>query len=154
MINQKFKFASFAEHVTQVRNLNKILHNVELLNQITLLLNKRLPHLVGAFHCGAVDFSGGILVIYAKSNGAFYKLNQNIRQIQDALAEEYYSFAQILFKTSPQAQTQKIKSRTTAVGPQEQEMLAKFAQAIGRPDLLKANLAAEKVSTEDWAIQL
>ncbi len=153
--NNRHKFSTFAEHVPQVRNLNNILHSIELLLQLTAIINQRLPNLAGTFHCGSVEMTSSVLVIYAHSNAGFYKLNQSINLIQDALADEYYSFSQILLKTSPRAQERKVKKKTVALGPEEQTMLAKFAEAIGRPDLLVKPAVVEPViPEEDWEITL
>lgn len=130
------KFATFAEHLPLVNNLTHIRGVITELERLTKLIHHAFPELQHMCHCGAIDYANDLLVVYTVNNAAFYKVNQYIPLIEDLLVENHLQFAKILIKSNPQRHLAKPVTKQL-IGADEYAMLAKFATAINRPDLLK-----------------
>ena len=95
-------------------------------------------------------------MLYVINNGAFYKVNQLVPDIQDVLAVNQVYLSKLLVKVRPEKYFKPIVK--PQLDPLQHAMLEKFAAAINRPDLIKsASSSAQDENSpelEDWQIQL
>lgn len=152
----KYKRPNFtlaADKLSQVSGLQQINRMIQELDSINELLWQQFADLRQICHCGAIDREQDLLIIFAKNNAAFYKVNQFIPQIQDALSDRRINFSKILVKVCPETHHNKQKPRV--VTTEQYQMLEKFAEMINRPDLLKPQKAhIEEDSNNEWQINL
>lgn len=154
---QNFKnpknFNTFAEAITNNQGLTSLLTIASEIKRITQLIHRLFPQFSANCHCGAVDYPNDTLVIYVLNNAAFYLLNNSISLIQAGLERNGVVFAKILIKVKPQ--NYQAKPVRNVVSQEQYVMLAKLANAINRPDLLKP-LDAKQLDDEKpvWYVEL
>ena len=151
------KFSTLVEHLYQSNDMAGIFGKVNELNRITDLLHQAFPELALICHCGAIDYANDLIVLFTANNSAFYTVNNRVGQIQDLLSSNGVLLNKLLVKVSPQSSVANKPRQKHLVGIAEHEMLAKFAVAINRPDLLKPLADPEdedSVAVESWQIKL
>ena len=148
------KFSTLAEHLQHTNTLSNVFVLVGELNRITGLLHQAFPELASLCHCGAIDYANDLVVIFTNNNSAFYTVNNRVPQIQDFLVANGVNLNKLLVKVSPQTSRAQPREKHH-VGLAEHNMLAKFAEAIQRPDLLKPfGVAETEDAAETWEIKL
>ena len=151
---KKYNFVTLSEQIQQTYTLDSIAAMVAELNRINSILNQNFAELRDICHCGAIDYANDLLVLYVINNGAFYKVNQLVPEIQDVLAANQVYLGKLLVKVRPEKYFKPIVK--PQLDPLQHAMLEKFAAAINRPDLIKPIISAEseEPEVEDWRIQL
>lgn len=151
---RKYDFVTLGDHINQTHNLNNFAVKIKEINRINTIIHQNFADLKQICHCGAIDYTNDLLVLYAINNGAFYKINQMVSVIQDILTANKIDFGKLLVKVRPEEYKKPI------IKPHLNElqfvMLEKFAAAINRPDLIRYNINDEDSleTAEDWQIKL
>lgn len=151
---RKYDFITLSDHINHTHNLNNLAVKIKEINRINIIIYQNFTELKKFCHCGAIDYTNDLLVLYAINNGAFYKINQMVPAIQDVLAANKIDFGKLLVKVRPEEYKKPvIKLRLNDL---QFAMLEKFAVAINRPDLIRYNMNDEYSleTSEDWQIQL
>ena len=153
---KRYNFVTLGEQIQKTYTLDSIAARVAELNRINSILNQNFVELRNICHCGAIDYANDLLVLYVINNGAFYKVNQLVPDIQDVLAVNQVYLSKLLVKVRPEKYFKPIVK--PQLDPLQHAMLEKFAAAINRPDLIKsASSSAQDENSpelEDWQIQL
>lgn len=145
-------FATFAECLSP--NLSQTLRNIVKLERMNAIIYAAFPHLREVCHCGAIDYENELLVIYTADNAAYYSVNNYLNALQECLERHGCGFDKILLKTNPRLAQIKHKPQRK-VAAAEYAMLAKFAAAIDRFDLLKpADRGVASDASNDWQLDL
>lgn len=153
-INYRATFTSVSDELGKDYSLAQLARQVNELNHLSLLIYDKFPDLRDNCHCGAIDYPNDLLVIYVKDSAAFHQVNRRISEIEDVLVENGCRYSNFKVKMRPESQKVK-RSSKNILSPEQHAMLAKFAQAIGREDLLKE--VADKAIEEEinqWEVKL
>lgn len=110
-------------------NFNQTFNQLRILNQI---LQSKLPENLARFcHIGAFDKS--TVVIFVSNSQVIHLLNGLSNQILQAFYSANYSFDNLSIKIRIPTN----QARHTETNTPDKEKLAKLAQAIGKPELIK-----------------
>ena len=153
---KKYTFTTVEHQLNKLngdRTMGSLLKVVNELSQMTNILYEKMPDLSGVFHCGAVDYLNDTLILYVNNNAVHHRVNSQIRSIEEVLNDAGYLFNKFLVKTKPTTAVSKPQKRI--ISPEQHQMLAEFAQAINRPELIKpVSNDIEVVDLEPWEIKL
>lgn len=155
--NLQMSFSSVGDELAKDYSLVPLLRQVDELNRVSAIIHDYFPDLRGSCHCGAVDYPNDLLVIYVKNSATFQIVNRRINEIEGILIENGYRYGNFKVKVLPEFQKEIINSRKKSLSAEQVEMLKKFAQAIGREDLLKNSdyeSAVDENLRNDWEINL
>ena len=147
-------FIEFGERLKQIAQQDDLGRLLQELARISEIIYAHHSGLRDICHCGAIDYPSDLLVLFVSNNSGFYVVNNMISNIQDTLYSNGVSFSKILVKVRPQKhQAKKIKHE---LSPEQQEALQKFANALGRPELIKPQREseAEENTSSDWELKL
>lgn len=155
-MQRKKAFVMAEEYLDQSSDLSNIRAITGELQQINKALANYATNFLDFCHAGAIDYPNDTLVLYCKNNASFHQINQQIPYIRTYLENNGINFHKILVKVRPSAY-QPINNRKKTkkeLTDKQKEMLAKFATAINRPDLLKEQHEAKEELEEEWEIKL
>lgn len=155
-MQRKKAFVTAEEYLNKSSDLGNIRAVTHELQQINKVLDNYSTDFLNFCHAGAIDYPNDTLVLYCRNNASFHQINQQIPYIRTYLENKGINFHKILVKVRPSAY-QPITNRRKAkkeLTDKQKEMLAKFATAINRPDLLKDEHDDKEGSEEEWEIKL
>ncbi|MBX9598670.1 MAG: hypothetical protein K2X04_08855 [Burkholderiales bacterium] len=147
-------FIEFGERLKKLAEQDDLGRLMQELARISEIIYAHHSALRDICHCGAIDYPSDLLVLFVHNNSGFYLVNNMISNIQDTLYSNGVSFSKILVKVRPQKlQAKKIKHELSL---EQQQSLQQFANALGRPELIKAISLAEGDNEEEseWEIKL
>ena len=150
-MQRKKAFVTAEEYLDQSNDLVNIREVTHELQQINKILANYSTDFLNFCHAGAIDYPNDTLVLYCNNNASFHKINQQVPYVRGYLENNGINFHKILIKVRPLAHLpinnrKKTKKELT---DKQKEMLAKFAIAINRPDLLKDQLEAATEQLEE-----
>jgi hypothetical protein len=147
-------FIEFGERLKKLAEQDDLGRLMQELARISEIIYAHHVGLRDICHCGAIDYPSDLLVLFVNNNSGFYLVNNMISNIQDTLYSNGVSFSKILVKVRPQKhQAKKIKHELSL---EQQQALQRFANALGRPELIKPISLAEDESEDasEWEIKL
>lgn len=152
-------FTTVAAKLEQVSILTKLRSIVDQIKYITNIIHSNIPEIKDVCHCGAIDANENLLVIFVENNASFYKVNQYITMIQDALFANGESFDKIIIKVSPtRSKAIKIKHRTQELTDKQIHSWNKIARLINKSELVIKNNDSNQVNHDnelnDWEVKL
>lgn len=155
-MQHKKAFVTAEEYLDQSSDLVNIREVAHELQQINKSLADYSTDFLNFCHAGAIDYPNDTLVLYCNNNASFHKINQQVPYIRAYLENKGINFHKILVKVRP-AMYQPINNKKKIkkqLSDKQKEMLAKFAAAINRPDLLEDKTVTENQTEDEWEIKL
>lgn len=147
-------FIEFGERLKKLAEQDDLGRLMQELARISEIIYAHHSGLRDICHCGAIDYPSDLLVLFVHNNSGFYLVNNMISNIQDTLYSNGVSFSKILVKVRPQKlQLKKIKHELSL---EQHQSLQQFANALGRPELIKPISLAKGDNEEEseWEIKL
>ncbi|RTL11624.1 MAG: hypothetical protein EKK54_06710 [Neisseriaceae bacterium] len=146
-------FIEFGERLKQISEQDDLGRLLQELARISEIIYSHYPNLRDICHCGAIDYPSDLLVLFVSNNSGFYLVNNMISNIQDILFSNGVSFSKILVKVRPEQHQPKKVKRVLSL--EQREALQKFANALGRPELIKSlQEHEEENASTDWELKL
>lgn len=152
-------FTTVGAKLEQVNTLSQLRSLVDQIRYITDIIHSNVPEIKDICHCGSIDNNESLLVIFVENNASFYKVNQYITMIQDALFANSQLYDKIIIKVSPtRYQNDKFRNRTKKLTEQQIHSWNKIANLINRSELVISNKNSSEIKYDselnDWEVML